>query len=90
MMATPCCPCKLLSTSLRWYYPDQVLRVSKAHFDLSLSEGTPSGCFNIMQFLIYVYHITPLPVVNRLSAQCLRSFAGFAIIKTQRLTIEWE
>jgi hypothetical protein len=31
------------STSLRWYYPDQVLRVSKAHFDLSLSKGPPSG-----------------------------------------------
>jgi hypothetical protein len=31
------------STSLRWYDPDQVLRVSKAHFDLSLSKGTPSG-----------------------------------------------
>jgi hypothetical protein len=31
------------TTSLRWYNPDQVLRVSKSHFDLSLMKGTPSG-----------------------------------------------
>lgn len=37
-------------SSLRWYYPDQVLRVSKAHFDLSLSKGPPSGCPIMMTF----------------------------------------
>ncbi|GMB08783.1 hypothetical protein B1no1_14930 [Thermolongibacillus altinsuensis] len=41
---------RTVSTSLRWYNPDQVLRVSKAHFDLSLSKGPPSGFHDLFLF----------------------------------------
>jgi hypothetical protein len=45
------CTNSATSTSLRWYDPDQVLRVSKAHFDLSLSKGPPSGIHHLFTFI---------------------------------------
>jgi hypothetical protein len=75
------------STSLRWCQPDQVQRVLKSHFNLSLFEGTPSG--KIIQ-LEYDYIITLHSEMSMRNYYFIKAYVPFdelCVGITQRLQL---